>query len=436
MTTLLTLVGALAFLVATPLALYQAYRRLWVGVLLVLIVNFLWVLEIRDEALSVGGISLYPYDFVFALLAACAGLRIAARGTVNAMEIAWLVFLLFLVVAFLRGANVYGLAMAGEARTYMYFAIAVLYCMTADISQAELNAVAKLWIVSATLIAAVGLFDILSGGSISQKVSSIGLSHRSLHAFYAFQIFQGGMISLYLWIVPGTGAYWRYAGIFLLPVVVMLQHRTVWVVALVVLLLVVWREGRISRRAAGATVVAVVAAAVATMMMFAGVQDRAYERFVYALAEPFTDNSTLAWRIAGWQQIFENFMSFDLNMLVGPPAGTARALESQNFIYAHAHSFYLVTLLRTGVVGFGILMATYFFLLRHLRRAGTPAYGQMLSGRTLFLLLVGQLVFSIPYDLSYEQLLLVGTAVALLANRQGATAGREIPQHGFAAGKI
>lgn len=412
---ILLAIGAAAFaILVLPFLLYETVRSTSVGIAVLLLCLFVRALGFGDQIATVGGASVITLDPVFGLLAVAVAWRMAARGTVNMAEVLWLAFTAIVLISFLRGIGAHGFQMAGDTRSFFYFAVAALYGMTTNVSAPEINRIAKAWVVFAVLLSLLAVYNLATGSGMT---SGIGLDQRILHAFYAFQIFQGCLISLYLWMVPGSAPAWRYAGVFMLPIIVLLQYRTVWVVMAIALLLVLARDWRVSRRVPAAAAIAATGTMLFVLMLFAGLAEQRTTGLAHAVSETMGSDSTLTWRIEGWRNVLAEFFTPGMNLLVGPPAGAARAGDSVNFLYAHPHSQYLSTMFRTGLAGLAILLATYALLIRRLRRAGGAAPGEMLPGRVLFLLMATQLVFYVPYDASYEQYILFGLAVACVVRR-------------------
>jgi hypothetical protein len=414
-----------------PAFISGVFQRPAVGYLLVLICGFGRAIGIKDELFSIGNISFFPYDLAFGILGGVAFTKILLRGTVNRIELAWLGLFGFSAVAFLRGVEAFGLAYAGEIRGSVYIIIAVLYCMTAEVRKSDLNDIAKLWIVVAILLSAVAVINLGTGGIIAGAVVREGLDTRVLHAVFALQIFQATLISLYLWAIPGTGNIWRYAGLGMLPIVILLQYRTVWVVALISVLLLVSQEWKHRAQTVLITGAAVAVSGVFVLLIVSGLAESTHQSLIQAVLEPLGSNSTFHWRVEGWTYILEEQVRLNADLFIGPPAGTGRSLEVISFRFAHPHSGYFVVLLRNGLIGVAVVFGTYYFAIRHLRQSGAPAPGEMLSGRILFLLLATQLLFFITYDASYEQFLLLGTAVSFLVRQKASVVRVPKPDNGI-----
>jgi hypothetical protein len=90
------------------------------------------------------------------------------------------------------------------------------------------------------------------------------------------------------------------------------------------------------------------------------------------------------------------------------------------------HDFFIHSGFYLGGVGLAVLLALYVLLLRYLWPNVTPKRVDQFSGRELAIFLVSQLVFSVTYGLNIEQGVLIGAAIALGAARDPATS-RVVP---------
>ena len=413
-------IAIIAGIVLFPLALYVLYHSTPTGIFLVLLVFVARAMETGEDVFADNQINISPYDVVFAVLALAAVFRILTRMTVNVLELLWIILGLVVIVAFVRGMYSYGILQAGEIRPFFYFVTAVLYSITAPLDRNQMNSVAKLWMIAAVAISVIAIVNLASGRLVSDSATAGALVSRPLHAFYALLVFQGCLISFLLWQVPGSALHWRILGPMMLPVVILLQYRTVWVVAVFTVLLAVLRARRIESRIIGVGVTATMFCGIILLTFLAGVVDQNSSQ---ALTEPFSGyDSSIGWRIDGWLRIMKDVIGLNLDFLIGSAAGTARTLIETNFIFAHSHNQYLDVMLRTGIAGLSILFFSYKFALRNLKITPSPERGEMLSEKGLYFLLAGQLVFYITYTASYEQFLLLGITIGWLTHRRvGAT---------------
>lgn len=413
------LIGPIAGILTLPVIFALAGSPVF-ALVLVLLVQDLRALGLGQLSVSLGAVNLTLLDLVYSLLLLAFIVRVTHRGNLNKFEFGWIVVGILGLIAFVRGLHVHGHLLAGDVRPTFYFTAAILYFMSVGSSRAFLNSIAKLWMINAVLLSLLAMFQMATVGIISANGAGEGLANRVLHATFAFQILQGALISLYLWITPGIDRNWRYLVFFLLPIMFMMQYRTVWIAALFAILLIALVEIRLRGRVTTGLSIIGLFAVVVLVPFYADSNWQLSQGFGIAASEAFSANSTITWRIAGWQALFANLYSFDINTFIGPPAGTARALGGINFLYAHVHSQYLLFLLHMGLLSFAIFIATYYFAVRRLRRSSSPQQNEFMSGRTLYVLLATQLVFYLTYNTGYEQYALLGIAISYLTRNHTA----------------
>jgi len=81
-------------------------------------------------------------------------------------------------------------------------------------------------------------------------------------------------------------------------------------------------------------------------------------------------------------------------------------------------------LLRVGLIGSFAMLATYFMVIRAMRRPDFQAKSRLVDNKLLIALVVGQLTFFITYPVQYSQLIPLGLSLVLLSQyrREAATA--------------
>lgn len=415
------LLGAAAGVLIIPAIFALATSPIF-ALFLVLLAQNLRALGLGQLSIPIGQVDITFLDVVYVLLFLAVLVRIAFRGTINIFEFGWLIVGVLGGIAFTRGIEVYGLVLAGDVRPTFYFTTAILYFASVASNRNFLNNVAKLWIANAVFLSLLAIVLISTTGFIASTDEVAGLSRRPLHATFAFQILQGAIISLYLWAKPSADRNWHYLGLLMVPAIVIMQFRSVWVAAIFALILILMYEKRLRGPVTMGLSVILLLGSVLITGLLSGGQEHYTASFAEVTSEVFgAKESTFVWRILGWQSLFNYPWSLDLDALIGPPAGTARALRESSFILAHTHSQYLLFLLRLGIVGFLIFCVTYFVAISRLRRSPPPESGEMLSGRLLFVLLVTQLIFYIPYNVSYEQFALLGVAIGYFTRNRNAS---------------
>jgi hypothetical protein len=130
------------------------------------------------------------------------------------------------------------------------------------------------------------------------------------------------------------------------------------------------------------------------------------------------DQGTGGGRIYGWQQLLQQLEPEEY--LTGKPFGSGyERYEFPNVRWKATwdpHNFYLQTLLRAGIPGLALLLGVYLITLRRLLRDKGGSLLPDLPPRLLFVLLVAQMAFIVPYRLPYEQAIWIGLAISMAAS--------------------
>lgn len=367
------------------------------------------------------GMTVTPADVVAACALAVAIGRLAGHRPSLGRGTAGITGLLALVLASVfRGVGDFGFqASFNEGRPYLCFLAAALYVVTSDLGERSSRFVAVTWIA----LACVYVFISLRGWSVTGitsageyvKVNGEETAGRPVSAAACLSVAQGGLLLVTMsWRRPR----YRALAVGLLLVVVLLQHRTVWVVTVVAILayLVLGRAAGRDRLPVG------VAAAFSVAVAYVGYSALHVGKEVAGdLQSSYTSmqgpHSTLTWRVSGWQELLSQPRGV-LDTVMGHPfgAGFARDLNGHTVTVA-PHNWYIETFLEIGVVGLVLYAGVYavaFFALRSGSRADLLAR----------LVLLTQLVFSVTYSPFIEQ----GVALGLVlwhVRRSGA--GRPPP---------
>jgi hypothetical protein len=370
-----------------------------------------WMIEPLPSILVLIGISVYPEDIVFSVLVLAGIIRLAQFGPrmyLRSPYMGWIIFGMLIVIAFFRGVVAFGPGAAGvEFRKFFYFFSGALYFSTFSPSAARIKNIGKLWFcVSILLILCVFLrwgMELL-GLPMAERWSSRG-TMRVLSAAETLFLAQTLLVCLYLRMGRGIAFELRHFAVVLLPVVILLQHRTVWVVLLAAIFLILLREGMLRKRVLLVISISGVAMA-ATLLLIVG--DHEMDKLMASAA----NLSTWEWRVSGWKVLIGEHLRNPVNVLIGKPfgAGYARLIGPHyNMVEVSPHNFYIEILLRLGLAGLLCLLFLYKGLLQlfyeHQKYTQNPAY---FNPRLLFALALTQLVYFITYSPNHEQGILLG----------------------------
>jgi hypothetical protein len=200
----------------------------------------------------------------------------------------------------------------------------------------------------------------------------------------------------------------RLLAVPLLAVVVLLQHRSAWLAAMVMIPgWLLFRPGSAARKAAGMGVAAVLA----TFAVFAALflPDSPVTR---DLASSATNEDTMQWRMDSWHLLIARLHGIH-DWLFGMPFGSGfERLLYGSVVESQPHNFYVHLLLRVGLTG---LCTSMVLVLATLHR--TNPRDPM--GLILWLAMAGDACFCLTYALPFMQSLLIG--LLLRQPRRGRT---------------
>lgn len=384
-----------------------AYLRAAVGIVLCLAVLLLRVLMLEYPVASVAGIGLFLVDIVYMGLLTVAAIRwlhILTRGRVTSEHFTLLLLGLLLIVDFGRGVVVNGPFAAGvEFRRHFYFISGAAYFASFEGRQDRISWLLRAWLTATLLICAISLQRFVV------DIGALDLGRlRVVDANATLVLAQGLLICLYLWIDSRTPNRFRNLALVILPFVVIMQHRTVWVVMMATIVVVLLLEARLRNRLLMILAIGTVLTGVGTLAVYG---DRGSE----ILGESATDTGTFEWRLEGWRVLLDEQLRNGVDTLVGRPmgAGFERYLASLGYSVADSpHNYYIELLLVGGVLGVGFLLFIYArSLVRPLQP--WPLSRSSPIRRVGIVLLVSQLVYFITYAPAPEQSILFGIALSL-----------------------
>ena len=248
-----------------------------------------------------------------------------------------------------------------NGRTWLYFVAALAYLCT--LPHRPGPAVWRVLIAAGIFLAVLAVPYFVADGihSASGLIEEDGalVNWRPITAHGALIILQAAILMVATrW--PGRRASIGLASA-LGVVILLLQHRTIWVAALAVLALacVWWAIDRPERRRVAIGIGAGALAALAVAVVAAAIAGGA---FWDSIKEPVSDQSTVIWRTDGWGELISDNDS-PSNVLTGNPSGVGfeRVVDAAA-IDASAHNLYIDAYVRFGVIGV-LLVASLWILL-------------------------------------------------------------------------
>lgn len=354
------------------------------------------------------GITVFPQDIVFGLLLAAGIWRyLLRRAPLDRSRVLILGLMLLLLLSLARGISMYGAKTAGvEVRGFFWFFSGSLYFSSFPYGRRTTARLIRQWHLAACALLAIAVFRWIATGvhlPIAQSWADPGQpAMRVLNSNGALFLCVAFFFSIFLHL-SRTGAGWqRKLYLVLGPSILLLQHRTVWIVALAGLA-ILFREHAQSLRKVAVTLAAMLAFGIVLLFATFGAD------FVLAsLLESATSSDTLLWRVAGWWELLANRNTGFTGFLIGDPfgAGFARMIGHTR-VEVSPHNFYVQTFLRLGILGLVLVVWLYGSQLRACRTlAAQPS--TRFSARVWQVFLLFHLIYFMTYNLGYEQSLVLG----------------------------
>lgn len=421
----LAVVGVVGLLV-----LEVTIRRTDVGAALVLL-----LLVVEEAApgpalgVPVGPFFVHVGDLLFVLLVAAAAARMLRSRRLSTPQRLMVAFTLLVLWSTARGWSDFGVQESiNNGRVFLRFAAAALYFSTVQPREDILDRVGRLWVAaSAALVALVVLRWAALAAGVSGGILGAPTDLRVVPADAALVIAQGALLSLPMLADRGRGLLRFIAPVFLVAVL-LLQHRSVWVVTVAGIAYLLYRERALGRELLVALLAGLALVSILGVVLFGG---QAELQVGDELAESAQNSDTFVWRAEGWRALMRDSGPEDAaEWVAGRSMGSGwdRVLSHGRTVYVSPHNFYLESLLRVGVVGLAALLLVYAIVLRDTAVAPPPrgAKRPALPVHVLHVLVAVQLLFYIPYSTDTTQGLLLGLGCA--AATRGALERRSIPR--------
>lgn len=431
MSILLSLVLAGVGFVALLLGLAILYRRPVVGTgLLFLLLVLDTFSPIEGPILFLGGRNVYPPDVVAVgfLLVGVFGLlgrnRIRSKGFVILTG-----FLVLLLFGFIEGVLAFGLRDAtNAARTYLYFVSAVVFFAQVKDPVTNWRRIENLWFLFGLFLVIVVLIR-WSLGSIgivwNRDWESPGGGYlRVVSAASAFLLLQFVLIALHRDSLSKSIKFLSYVAI---PILLFLQHRTVWVVGLLTFLLALTMERKSKGKLVQTGLIAAIVGGILFTFFFGN-------ELASSLQRSAESTSTLEWRIEGWQALVDPTRFHGVaGILLGNPIGMgyARYLPGIDAPVSVApHNYYIQLFSDLGLTGLLLFLSLYVLLFSsyRIRQPWKSWYPTVLP-----YLLFAQLVFNVTYGPSVYQGAILGMAISFYAVR---SVDKQVLQAGAVYGNI
>lgn len=413
-----------------PIVLIYLHKNFGLGLFLIISAFLVDTWTLGGAALNLG-INLFFADGVFLLIAFSSLTRFFLNKKTPAKNTAWYLFTALVLISTLTGIASFGSSGGVQARSYFYFIAAGSYAMSFPMDSRRLISIYKALAVTAFLLIGITVYrwivyylpisDLLPPGGTYNIDGPI----RVIYSNHALVIAQVMVASFFFSIITPLYASAKLLSPLLLSMVVVLQHRSVWVAALAGImarfLIGNTKSGSASSQfVLGLIIVAFIFIPLSMSDKLSGVTQQVSNSAAKALAGGGTGGE----RLQSWGELVKKwYAAGPRSILIGQSFGsdstrtvTDSRGESKQISYV-AHNLYIQTLFNTGFLGLVTYAITLVYVLRGLYRICKTERNDV-HAEILFILLVIQTVYYIPYGVDYLQALLFGAALAYVASNK------------------
>jgi len=412
---ILALTG-LAFLIAFAgfaLAHRMASDPVW-GAVYFLLIFVLEATAVAFEPLHVG-IQLQPMDLVTALLMAIGVSRLLLQRPLLASSFLILLLLAISAHGLFSGIKSYGMKEACNEARQVFFTFATLtYAASFSINRLDglrllrCAAYAGVALLGLALFRWTAMFLHLSVAEAWSGVVGIK-PYRVLTSDVTFYMLEMGVVVTIM--RAQLHRHYRLIACGLLLGAICMAHRSVWLAAMVMALLMVvaqYRRVPATWFAGGLLVVsALICALLAHGLTFSSSR---------AELQSATSTQTLDWRLKGYAALGSQAMEHSAaETLLGQPFGSGyeRVIDTR-VVKDSPHNYFLQIFLRLGLLGVACFLTLYVLLLTHLRqllRVPSASESMLLTCAAVS---ICQLTYACGYGLAGEQGLLLGFGLGVM----------------------
>jgi O-antigen ligase len=374
------------------------------------------------------GLSLYYTDFalLFAFVIALSRLLLARDRP--PLHRAWLLYCAVFAVSLVTGLATYGSGAGVQARPYFYFVAAGLCGMSFSVDEKRVRLVLNALVGVAVLLMFITAYRwVVYYTPVKELLPPEGFYNndgpiRVIRSHEALVLAQVLVASLFFARGSGWLVVARAISPLLLAVVVVLQHRSVWVAGLAGVLAALFVSRLQKGSAVGQSLLLVAIVVTTALPMFltdklSGVG----QQITSSASAAVEERGSAGERLSSWKEIVNNWAAAGpRSIAVGQSFGTdparfvrdaAGALRKLTYT---AHNMYVQTLFNTGLVGLGAFLYAAGYVVRGLYRICASGQGGP-SAQALLVIVLMQLVYYVPYGTDYLQSLIFGVALSYVA---------------------
>lgn len=346
--------GVVAAALLGPFALVVAVVRRYppVGIgLAALIIVPLWEVPHPPPIITAGGLSITSIDIITLILFVVGLLEFAQlRDNLQGWLIPWLFLGAVIAVSLLRGAATFGLGSAtNEGRAEVWFFFAMTWALSVRPERLRLRTASLVVGWALVLIALYHAIKYGIGGPASRVVVGEDGSSRGGRVLIAGQavalLLCAGTVFFGMHRAETGRSRYAWSSIVFLGVVLISQHRSVWVAGFLGTIAVM-----ISARGKRAGGRAFTLVAVGAWVAFTGWVVQNVGRGV---VESALNTDTLDWRTTSWQVLISQAIDRGpLTIAIGEPFGSGFLRQMGPRVSGvQAHNWYVELFLRLGIMG-------------------------------------------------------------------------------------
>jgi O-antigen ligase len=365
--------------------------------------------------------ALFPVDLIVLIMGGATIIKYMFFSKHKSADLKYLFLLILLFGAYFlfeigRNYAQYGLSAPGEVRFRYFYLIPPLYiALLFDTEKSRISLLKVLIFASLFLGLLVFYTSFLFDVQAAFQYSHITAGNMSIGIVYGF-------VALYI--------SWRYgllksSAIFLLIVgtavfisIVLDQHRSVWLVCIALIAILIYKKELPVTKLAW-FIYATVAIVVVFFLVYAEGATSYFGIRALALTNPEQDPNTY-WRMVLAQASIDNFWQ---SPIMGEGFGGHWDLLTPEFganTTVAPHNFYIMTLVKMGIVGLMLYFAIVFTIWRRLAEwmkleGDSKEFPIVLAASMIFFLAQ---VFNIAYGLEYYAWIFIGLGMAVVRNSE------------------
>lgn len=450
----LVFVMAMVMAIAIPASLAICVRSPLAGAAIIMVAHLLDMISVGAVSVHFG-INVGPFDAAFAIVAAAGLLRLPQANLRDIMVKCWLGLTAVWFLLFVVGLAKFKSAAGVEYRPYFYLSFGCLYFLTFNLYKAQIRRILAVMLMGAMVTICIAVYrwsaDAFMPGVHAWQEDPGRAGFRVINAQQTFLLVGTFLVSFSAWLTRRVSRVWAAGVPLLFIAIVVLQHRTNWIVmiAMAATLMVTQRR----KRSLGLISVfgSVGTGALVLVLLVAGGSGRLGHALEHSVNEPFSSKSTLAWRVDSWTEVAKKWVhGGPVVWPLGYPfgAGWERYIDATASTWeVSPHGQYVTVLARGGLLGLSFFIMAHLLAIRRVARIAKTRSTDVIpkgqssrqpkaakqqiaaggedevwpGGGVLAALLVGQMVFYISYSVVPVAIVFVGLALSAASRVNTAT---------------